>query len=66
MEKKLLSKIREYTFFPSIQGTCMKSDHMLDLSFKDQMINTLSFADHAVSITNVNSVVVTKEAIDNI
>ena len=41
----------------------MKSDHVLDLSFKDQMIN---FADHAISITNVNSVAVTKEAIDNI
>lgn len=61
-----MSKIREYTFFPSIQGTCMKSDHVLDLSFKDQMINTLNFADHAISITNVNFVAVTKEAIDNI
>ena len=44
----------------------MKSDHVLDLSFKDQMMNTLNFADHAISITNVNFVAVTKEAIDNI
>ena len=43
----------------------MKSDHVLDLSLEGQVINTLSFAGHVVSITNANSVIITKEAIDN-
>lgn len=65
MEKKL-SKIREYTFFPSIQGPCMKSDHVLDLSFKDPDDKYIKLCRPRCFSQMSSSVVVTKEAIDNI
>ena len=63
--ENIVFKNERIHIFPNTQGTFMKTDRMIDLSLKNQIVNILAFAHHTVFITTVNSATGVKEEIDN-